>query len=152
MPFLMTLALGWQWPNWAARLFGWAAPALAIAALTGAAIAVLYHHGETAGGVKARAKAEVAHTKAVTEARDDERKATAVADAIGRRVAIADDQTTTLVRSKITEIQDDLASARGAPVAGGAYPPVFNADGVRASLNILVDDANRTADAADAER
>jgi len=152
MPFLITLALGWKWPGWAARLFGWAMPVLTAAALFGGAIALIYRHGETAGGAKATAKAEAAHAQAVTEARDDERKAAAVADAIGHRVAIADDQTTALVRSRITEIHDDLASAPGTPVTGDAVASVFDAGGVRTSLNTLVDGANRAADTADAER
>ena len=152
MPFLVTLALGWKWPGWMARLFGWAVPLLVVAALMGGAIALSYHRGETAGGAKATAKTVAAHAEAVAAARDDERKAAAVADAIGRRVAIADDHTTTLVRSRITEIHDALASTPGAPVAGNAVAPVFDAGGVRASLNTLVDGANRAADTADAER
>jgi hypothetical protein len=152
MPTLIMLALGWKWPGWAARLFGWAVPLAVTAVLTGAAIALLYHRGETAGAARVQAKAEAAHAGAVAEARGDERKAAVVAHAIGRRVAIADDQTTTLVQSKITEIRHDLASTAAAPVAADAPPVVFDTDGVRASLNVLVDRADRAADAADAER
>jgi hypothetical protein len=152
MSFLITLALGWKWPGWAARLFGWAMPLLIVAALTGAAIALVYHRGETAGAAVVQTNVERAHAQAVTEARDDERQAATVADAIDRRVAIADDQTTALVRSKMTEIHDDLASTRPAVGTGDAAPRVFDTSGVRASFNTLVDDANRTADAADAER
>ena len=152
MPFLITLALGWKWPGWAARLFGWVMPALAIAALSWGAMALIYHRGETAGSAKVEAKAEAMHAKAVTDARNDERKAAAVADAIGRRVAIADDQSTAVVRSKITEIHHDLASSSNSPGVGDALPRQFDTGGVRASLNALVDDANRAAEAADAER
>ena len=152
MPFLISLALGWKWPAYAARLFGWTVPLLAVAALTGAMIALVYHHGETAGGARLQAKTDAAHDKAVADAREDERKAQAVTDAIDHRVATADDQTTTLVRSKLTEIHDDLSSTSGAPAGGDAAARVFDDSGVRASLNALVDDANRAAEAADAER
>jgi hypothetical protein len=152
MPFLITLALGWKWPGWAARAFAWAMPALALVALTGATIAFVYHRGETAGGANVRAKAERAHARTIAEARGDERRAAAVADAIGHRVAIADDQSAALVRSKITEIHHDLDSTHAVPATGGAAPPVFDAGGVRASLNALIDRANGAADAADAER
>lgn len=151
MEVLIKLALGWAWPRWAARLFGWVMPLLVVAALSGAVVALIYRRGETAGGTVARAAAETAHVQTITEARSDERHAAAVADAISRRVAIADNQTTTLVRSKMTEIHDDLATPTHAR-AGGIAPRLFDTGGVRASLNALVDRANGAADAADAER
>jgi len=151
MPFLISLALGWKWPGWAARLFGWAMPFLVALALIGAAIAFIYHRGATAGGARVEQKTEAAHAKAVAETRDDDRKTAAIAAAIDHRVAVADDQTTLLVRSKITEIHDDL-SKPGDVAGGNAAAPVFDAGGVRTSLNALIDHANRAADAADAER
>jgi len=152
MPFLVSLALGWKWPIWAAKLFGWVVPILVAAALIGGTFALIYHKGETAGGAKVEARAEKAHAKTVAEARSDERQAQATVDAIGRRVAIADDKTTTLVRSKIAEIHNDLDSAPGATAGSVAPPAVFDTGGVRNHLNDLVGDANRSADTADAER
>jgi len=155
MGFLISLALGWKWPGWAARLFGWAAPILAAIAAAGAMLALIYLRGETAGGAKVQVQAETAHARTVAVARADERQAQATVDAIGSRVAVADDKSATLVRSKITEIHDALdatpaaAPANGNPAASAAS---FDAGGVRASLNAVVADANRAADAADAER
>jgi hypothetical protein len=152
MPFLVTLALKWGLPKGFAKIFGWVVPVLVVVALVGGTIALIYHKGETAGGAKVQVQAEKAHTKTVAEARTDERQAQATVDAIGARVAIADDKTTTLVRSRLTEIHDALDSTPGA-VAGSATPPaVFDTGGVRASLNAVVADANRAADAADAEQ
>jgi len=153
MGFLISLALGWKWPGWAARLFGWAIPALVACVAVGAAIALIYHKGENAGGSQVQVQAEKAHAKTIAEARADERKAAAVTDAIGRRVAVADDETTALVRSKIKDIHDGLDSSPGTPAGNSAVPAAaFDPDGVRDSLNSLVTDANRSADAADAER
>jgi hypothetical protein len=152
MLFLISLASGWAWPRWAATLFGWAVPFIAVAALLGSIYAIIYHRGSTAGAAKVEARQEKAHAKTVAEARSDEREAQATVDAIGKRVAIADDKTTTLVRSKITEIHDALDATPGGPVGATVPPPVFDGSGVRASLNAVVDSANRAADAADAER
>lgn len=132
--------------------FGWAVPVLVLIAATGLAIGLIYHRGEKAGGAKVEAKAEKAHAATVAAARTDERHAQATVDAIGKRVAIADDKTTTLVRSKITEIHNDLNSTPGA-AAGGPVPAApFDTGGVRAHLNDLVASANGSADAADAEQ
>jgi len=139
-------------PTWLKGPLKWLADALIIAALLGVIYAFIYHRGETAGGAKVQVQAEKAHAKTVAEARTDERQAQATVDAIGRRVAIADDKTTTLVRSKIAEIHNDLDSTPGAAAGSGAPPAVFDTGGVRSHLNDLVGDANRSADTADAER
>ena len=155
MGFLISLALGWKWPGWAARLFGWAVPILVAIAAAGTMVALIYHQGEAAGGAKVQRQAETAHARTVAAARADERQAQATVDAIGSRVAVADDQTATLVRSKIVEIHDALdATPAAAPATGNpaASAVPFDAGGVRASLNAVVADANRAADAADAER
>lgn len=153
MGFLISLALGWKWPGWAARLFGWAIPALVACAAIGAAIALIYHKGESAGGTRVQAQAEKAHAETIAEARADERKAAAVTDAIGRRVAAAEDETTALVRSKIKDIHDGLHSSAGTSTGNSAGPAAaFDSVVVRDSLNSLIVDANRSADAADAER
>lgn len=153
MPFLIALALKWGLPKGFAKLFGWIVPALVVVGLIGGTIAMIYHKGETAGGAKVEVKAEKAHAKTVAEARTDERQAQATVDAIGKRVAIADDKTTTLVRSKITEIHDALDSTPGAAAGNAAAPAAaFDTSGVRASLNAVIADANRSADAADAEQ
>ena len=152
MGFLVTLALKWGLPRGFARIFGWAVPVLALIAATGLAIGLIYHRGSTASAAKVEAKAEKAHAKTVAEARTDEREAQATVDAIGKRVAKADDQTTILVRSKIKDIHDALDATPGGPAGAAVPPPVFDGSGVRASLNAVVDGANRAADAADAEQ
>lgn len=153
---LANMALGWGIPHWAARLFGWAIPILAAIALAGGVVAVIYHKGESAGGAKVEATQAKAHAETIAQARTDERKAQMTVDAIGKHVAAADDETTALVRSKITEIHDVLDATPGAMVdaaRGGTGPAIaFDTGGLRASLNTLVDGANRAAEAADAER
>ena len=153
MGFLVSLALGWKWPGWAARLFGWIVPVLVACAAVGAAITLIYHKGKSAGGTQVRARAEKAHAKTIAEARADEREAAAVTDTIGRRAAVADDETSALVRSKIKDIHDGLDSSPGTPAGNSAAPvTAIDAVGVRDALNSLVTDANRSADAADAGR
>jgi hypothetical protein len=155
MSFLISLALGWKWPGWVARLFGWAVPILVAIAVAGAMLALIYHKGEVAGGAKVQVQAETTHTRTVAAARADERQAQATVDAIGSRVAVADDKSATLVRSKIVEIHDALDATPAAAPANGnpaASATPFDAGGVRASLNAVVADANRAADAADAEQ
>lgn len=155
MGFLISLALGWKWPGWAARLFGWAIPILVAVAAAGTMLALIYRKGEAAGGAKVQVQAEAAHAATVATARADERQAQATVDAIGSRVAVADDKSATLVRSKIVEIHDALdATPAAAPASGNpaAAAAPFDAGGVRASLNAVVADANRAAEAADAER
>lgn len=152
MDVLTSLALGWKWPGWAAKLFGWVVPILTLAVLIGGIIALVYRKGETAGRAKVHAQAEKAHAKSVAEARTDERRAQATVDAISNRVAVADGQTTVLVRSKLTEIHDALDSTPGSAIGAVLPPAPFDTGGVRASLNTVVADANRAADAADAER
>lgn len=152
MGFLISLALGWKWPGWAARLFGWAAPVLIAIAAAGAIVTLIYRQGETIGRTKAAVQAEKAHAKTVEVARADERQAQATVDAIGQRVAAADDKTDILVRTKIREMHDALDAKPGLPAGDPRSAAPFDADSMRDHLNALVVDANRSADAADAER
>jgi hypothetical protein len=152
MGFLISLALGWKWPGWAARLFGWAAPVLVAIAAVGGIVALIYRQGETVARTKAEVQAEKAHAKTIAIARADERQAQATVDVIGKRVAAADDKTDILIRTKIREMHDAL-DATPSPVAGNprSAAPV-DTDSVRDHLNALIVDADRSADAADAER
>jgi len=152
MGFLISLALGWKWPGWVARLFGWAVPVLVTLATVGAMIALIYHQGETTGGAKAEAQAEKAHAKTVAAAHADERHAQGTVDAIGKRVAAADDKSSILVRTKIREMHDALDATPGKLAGNPRSAAPFDAGGVRDHLNALVVDADRSADAADAER
>jgi hypothetical protein len=152
MGLLISLALGWQWPGWAARLFGWVVPVLIALAAVGATIALIYHHGETAGGAKVQVQAEKAHARTVAAARTDERRAQATVDAIGKRVAVADDKTDILVRTKIREMHDALDATPGTLAGNPSSAVPVDADSVRDQLNALIVDADRSADAADAER
>jgi hypothetical protein len=152
MGFLIALALGWKWPGWAARLFGWAVPMLVACAAVGAMIALIYHKGETAGAAKAQVQAEKAHAKTVVTARADERQAQTTVDAIGKRVAAADNKTDILVRTKIREMHDALDATPGTLAGNSRSAVPVDADSVRDHLNTLIVDADRSADAADAER
>jgi len=150
MPFLVALALKWGWSRGAAKLFSWGAPAVVLIAIVGGGIALIYGKGVSAGGAKVEAKVEKAHAKVVADAKGDGEKAQGITDAIGNRVSRIDDKTTALVRSKITEMHDAIDATPPAPV--GAPPALFPADRVSASLNTLIDSANRAAASADAER
>jgi len=149
MPYLISLALGWKWPSWAAKLFGWAIPIIIAIAVVIGAIALVYHRGETAGGAKVQAKAVAAHTKSVADARTDERKAQDGSAAVGAAVGRANDETTAVVTAKRMEINNAVNSTpRAAP---GAAPARVDTVGLSASVDALVDRANRAAEAADAQ-
>lgn len=152
MGLLMSLALGWKWPGWAAHLFGRVVPVLVALTAVGALIALIYHEGETAGRTKAEVQAEKAHAKTVAAARADERRAQATVDTIGKRVAADDDKTDILVRTKIREMHDVLDATPGTLAGNPRSAAPVDADGVRDHLNALVVNADRSADAADAER
>ncbi len=151
MAFLIALALRWRWPDWAARLFGWAFPVVAVVGLAGIGVGIVYRAGERACQRKADIEREKAHAAAVADARGDERKAAAAAAVIADRVAARNDGTTARVRSTITEIHDDLQTPQP-PAAGHDAATGVDGGRLRTSLNALVADANRAADAADAER
>jgi len=149
MPVLISLALGWKWPTWAARLFGWIVPVVAAIAIVAGIVAIIYHRGETAGGAKVQAKAAAAHTKTVADARSDERKAQDGSAAVGAAVGRANDETTAVVTAKRMEINNAVNSTpRAAP---GAAPARVDTVGLSASVDALVDRANRAAEAADAQ-
>jgi hypothetical protein len=156
IPLTLLKLFGIAAPEWLKGPFKWLADALIIAALLGGIYAFIYHRGATAGAAKVEAKDAKAAVKTIAEARSDERQAQATVDAIGKRVAVADDKTTALVRSKILEIHDALdttpVAAPGAAGSDAAPAGAFDTGGVRASLNAVVDDANRAADTADAEQ
>jgi len=152
MGFLISIALGWKWPGWAARLFGWGVPVLTALAAVGAMIALIYHNGKTAGRTKAEVQAEKAHAETIAAARTDERQAQATVDAIGKHVAAADDKTNILVRTKIREMHDALDATPGPLTGNPRSAAPLDAGSVRDHLNTLIVDADRSADAADAER
>lgn len=151
MAFLIALALRWKWPGWAARLFGWALPVAVVAGLTGIGIGIVYQAGKHSGRQATEIERDKAHTAAVADARDDEHKAAAAATVIASRVAARNDGTTARVRSTITEMHDDLQTPQP-PAAGHDAAAGVDGDRLRTSLNALIADANRAADAADAER
>jgi len=152
MGFLVSIALGWKWPGWAARLFGWIVPVLVALAAVTAVFAMIYRKGETARGAKVELQAEKAHAKSVATARADERQAQATVDAIGERVAAADDKTDILVRTKIREMHDALDATPGTLAGNSRSAAPVDADSMRDHLNALIVDADRSADAADTER
>ncbi|WP_066806441.1 hypothetical protein [Sphingomonas asaccharolytica] len=152
MAFLIAIALGWKWPGWAARLFGWIVPVLVAIAAVGAMIGLIYRQGETAGRTRTEARADKARAKTVAVARADERQAQATVDAIGKRVATEDDQTSILVRTKIREMHDALDATPGTVNGDPRSAVPVDAGSVRDHLNALIVDADRSADAADAER
>lgn len=126
-----------------------AIPLWAYAVLAGVVLlVVVYHQGKTTGAATVTATAVKEHSARVAEARTDEHTAQAVTDRIGARVAAADDATTEFVRNKMKDMSDAIAAIPAAPAGGPT--PVFDTDGVSASLNAVVDRANRAAEAADA--
>lgn len=145
----ITALLDRGWKSWQAKLavFG---GLLALAVLAVAlAIAVIFHRGENAGGAKVEAKVEKAHTKAVTDARVDERNIQTTGAAIGADVGRKAGSTTALVATTKTEIHNAIDSTPRA--AAGAPPAPVDTRRVSASIDALVDRANRSADAADAQ-
>jgi ABC-type transporter Mla subunit MlaD len=150
MGFLLTIATGWGWSARAAKLFSWLAPILLLVAIVAVGLALVYRTGTSAGGNAVTVKVQQQHTRTVAEARSDERVAQAATDRIGARVTRADDATTEYLRTTIEDLRNAIDATP--PAADGAAAPVFDTGSVSASLNGLVDRANRAAEATDPPR
>lgn len=143
--------------GFALKLFGWAAPGWAkpLLDLAGAALVLggawwwFASHYEQKGAAKAERRVERAHTARVAEARTDERAIVATGAAIASRTARIHAASTEFVRTRIEEINNAFhpATPNADPAADAA---VFDDGGVRASVNAVVDRANRAASGADA--
>jgi len=124
----------------------WAA--LGVVALLALSYCNAEHTGETRGAAKVTAKVEKQHAQMVAEAVIDTGKAQTIATAIGAQTARTNQAATDYVRTKIEDMHHAL-DVPPAP-AGTALPPVDTAS-VSASLDALVDRANRAAETADQE-
>ncbi len=119
---------------------------VAIGAVLIAVLGVLvwfYQTGARSGADRIVAKDANAHAATVTEARDDERRATASTATIAARAARADDLTDRYVRQTIEDLRHAISDA---PAAAGDTLPPADVDGVRNRLNAATDRANRAAD------
>jgi len=113
-----------------------------------AGVAMIRRDGETAGAAKVTAKVEKAHAERITEARTDERAATAVTQAIAARAVRIDAQTDAYVQSTIEDLRNALNDASRA--ADSAALPAAPVDRLRDSINADIDRTNGAAEAADA--
>jgi hypothetical protein len=112
------------------------------------AIVLIRRGGEATGAAKVTSAAEKVRAKRITEARTDERAATAVTQAIAARAVRIDAQTDAYVQSTIEDLRNALNDAtHAADSTALAAAPV---DRLRDSINAGVDRANRAAEAADA--
>lgn len=113
---------------------------------------VVYRHGEHKGEVKGAAKVtaqvEKDHTRTVAEAVADTGKAQATATEIGDQVRHSNQLATDFVQSKIEDMHHAIESP---PVAAGGAPAPVDTVGVSASIDAVIDRANRAAEAADQE-
>ncbi|MDF0489222.1 hypothetical protein PX554_13860 [Sphingomonas sp. H39-1-10] len=146
----------------ALRLLGRAAPAwlskpvaivldVATAAVVVAGVYCwIYSRGEADGAAKIATKVTAAHSAAVADARHDERAAQAAAGAIGAAAARTNQDATAFAQSKIEDMHHAIDVLPDAPA--GAAPARVDSRRLSASLDALIDRANRAADAADAQR
>lgn len=148
MKWLIKLALGWSWPGWAATLFGWAVPVLALIALGAGVYAGIYHAGEKTGGAKVTVKAEQQHQQTVADSRHDERAAASSSAAIGAAVVEKNHAATSSAAAAQETIHAQIAALPVAP-PGNAMLPAADTGLLDATLDTLVDRANRAAAAAD---
>lgn len=122
MGFLIRLALGWGWPSWASKLFGYAVPILgAIALLWGLWMAFAGHY-ERKGAAKVEAKVRAATVKV-----------TANQIAVNHAPAA---KSRTIAETSDAKAHDDYAAGRA---AGLAYA---NAHRVRADTVCPAGDGN----------
>jgi hypothetical protein len=132
-------------PSWLTKPIGYLLDALLIIGLLGGVYFAIYHKGENAGSAKVEARTEKAHTAAVADARKDERAAQATTTRIADRTVKIDAATTAYANNEIGKIHAILAATPDGPVAAPVDTP-----SVSASLDAIIDRANRAADAADA--
>jgi hypothetical protein len=148
MTWLIKLALGWSWPRWAAILFGWVSPLLALIGLCAAAYALIYHAGEKTGGAKVTAEVTRQHDQAVADSRQDERAVASTSSAIGTSVAEKNTAASNSATAAQETIHAQISALPSAPL-GGVVPSAADTGVLDASLDTLVDRANRAAAAAD---
>jgi len=146
----------------ALRLLGRAAPAwlskpISIAIDVAIAAAVLagvycwiFGRGAAHGAAKVTANVEANHSAAIAAVRHDERSAQASAAAIGSAAAHTNQDATAFAQSKIEDMHHAIDALPNAPA--GAAPARVDSRGLSASLDSLIDRANRAADASDAQR
>ncbi|MGN6270852.1 MAG: hypothetical protein ACTHM0_13290 [Sphingomonas sp.] len=146
---LTTLALGWGWKSWAAKLFGRAVPVLLLAAIAAGGYALIFHAGETAGGAKVTAKVTEQHGQAVTDARHDEHAAQSSAATIGAAITAKNNAASSTAVAAQETIHAQISALPVAPSVD-AGPARADTGVLDASLDALVDRANRAAAAADA--
>lgn len=112
------------------------------------AIGIIHHKGEAAGEAKVTAKVERQHAAAVTDARVDERAATAAAAAVGSQSMAKTDAAIAALQLEEKRIHDVLDAVP--PAEPGAALPPAPVGVLAASVNAGIDRANGAADAADA--
>lgn len=131
-------------PSWAIKAVPFLLAALALLA----AIVTIHHRGEKAGAAKVTTKVEQQHAARIVEARADERAATAAAASTGSAALARADAA--IAALKISEEEMRHAIDTIPPAVPGADLPPAPAGVLAASVNALVDRANRAADTADA--
>lgn len=143
MTWLIAWALRRGWAGWAAKLFGWGVPALAMIAALGGIYLTIYGWGEQHQIVKQATD----HTKRVAEARHDERGAQASASAIGAAVTTRNDAATRAADDRKETIRH--VQTLPPPAGDPAALPVVDSVRLATTLDAGVDRANRAGEAAD---
>lgn len=147
---LASLALGVGIPKSLSRVTAWAVVVVSAGLAIWGVYALVHGNGEKAGAAKVTAKVEKAHTERVAESRADERQAQTVTNRIADRTVRADAATDAYVRQTIEDLRNALATEPAAPA--DAVPSPAPVGSMSASLNALVDRANRAAETADAAK
>lgn len=134
---ILAFAKGLPWQVWAG---------VVIAALLTLAYCHAEKTGEKKGATKIEAKVEKQHAQTVAESHADTATMQATTDRIAARTVRIDDATTAFAQAKIGELHAAIDAAPSGPAAA----PV-DTGRVSASLDALIERANGSADAADAQ-
>ena len=142
--------LGRAAPAWLSKPISIAIDVLIVLALLAGVYCWIYGRGAASGAAKVTAKVAIEHSAAIAVGHHDERAAQANAGAIGAAAARSNQNATAFAQSKIEEMHHAINAVPTAPA--GAAPARVDSGNLSASLDALIDHANRAADAADAQR
>ncbi|WP_150126983.1 hypothetical protein [Sphingomonas panacis] len=142
--------LGRAAPAWLSKPISIAIDVAIVLVLLAGVYGWIYGRGEASGAAKVTAKVVLDHNAAVTDARHDERAAQTAAGAIGAAAARTNQDATAFAQSKIEDMHHAIDAIPPAPA--GAAPARVDSGNLSATLDALIDGANRAADAADPQR
>lgn len=135
-------------PGWLKGPVKWLTDAAILLAVLACIYFAIHRDGERKGAAKVTAQAEKQHADRKAEAVADTATAQATVDAIGATTRNSNRLATEFAQAQIKELRDATTLP---PAAAGDPAPVVDGVRIDASLNALIDRAERAAEAADRE-